>query len=159
MKNNLENKEILSEELLKAIDSIIKHTPNVVFGGSIALNAIGLIKRKINDIDLFFSINESLSKSGFLDIENDGEILSDTITDTNGNLIQRTSAKIMGIKTCCFKVSTEELQHSKINFLGRTLCIQNVNYAIMAKLSYSQKNIKHKNDLNEINSILNTIFE
>ena len=39
---NLENKEILSDEILNAISLIIKQTPNVVFGGSIALNAISL---------------------------------------------------------------------------------------------------------------------
>jgi hypothetical protein len=56
MKNNLENKQILSDDILNAIDLIIKKTPHAVFGGSIALNAVGLINRKISDIDLFFSL-------------------------------------------------------------------------------------------------------
>ena len=158
MANNLENKEVLSDEILNAIDLIIKHTPNAVFGGSIALNAVGLINRKVSDIDLFFDINESLTKNGFLSIENDGQILSDTVTNVNGVEIQRTGAKIAGVKTCCFKVSDEEMQHSKIEFLGRKICVQNVNYAIIAKMTYADKNNKHKEDLKQINMNLEKYF-
>ena len=39
---NLENKEILSDEILNAISLIIKQTPNVVFSGSIALTALNI---------------------------------------------------------------------------------------------------------------------
>ena len=95
---NLENKEILSDDILNAISLIIKQTPNVVFGGSIALNAIELINRPISDIDLFFGMNESLSQNGYLSVETIGEITSDTVTNTNGIEIQRTGAKIAGIK-------------------------------------------------------------
>lgn len=162
MANNLENEEVLSEEILNAIDLIIKHTPNAVFGGSIALNAVGLISRKVSDIDLFFPLNESLAKNGFLSIENDGQILSDTVTNVNGVEIQRTGAKIAGVKTCCFKVSDEELQCSKHKFIRneteRTICIQNVNYAIMAKMTYADKNNKHKEDLKQINTTLDNYF-
>lgn len=162
MANNLENEEILSEEILNAIDLIIKHTPNAVFGGSIALNAVGLISRKVSDIDLFFPLNESLAKNGFLSIENDGQILSDTVTNVNGVEIQRTGAKIAGVKTCCFKVSDEELQCSKHKFIRneteRTICIQNVNYAIEAKKSFSSRNPKHKSDLETISNVLDGLF-
>jgi hypothetical protein len=156
--NNLENKEILSEEILQAIDLIIKNCPNAVFGGSIALNAVGLLNRKVSDIDLFFAENESLSKNGFLSIQNSGEILSDTVTNTNGKEIQRTGAKIAGVKTCCFKVENQELQNSKVNFLGRTICIQNVNYAIQSKIAYSSRNPKHKEDLSNIDNVLGSTF-
>ena len=158
MTNNLESKEVLSAEILNAIDLIIKHTPNAVFGGSIALNAVGLINRKVSDIDLFFHLNENLTKNGFLSIVNDGQILSDTVTNVNGVEIQRTGAKIAGVKTCCFKVSDEEMQHSKIEFLGRKICVQNVNYAIMAKMTYADKNNKHKEDLKQINTNLDNYF-
>ena len=155
--NNLENENVLSPEILNAIDLIIKDCPNAIFGGSIALNAVGLINRKVSDIDLFFEENESLTKNGFLSIQNDGQILSDTVTNTNGKEIQRTGAKIAGVKTCCFKVTSEELQHSKVNVFGRTICIQNVNYAVQAKIAYSSKNDKHKRDLEEIAATLNAV--
>ena len=159
---NLENKEILSDEILNAISVIIKKTPNVVFGGSIALNAIGLINRPIADIDLFFGMNERLSKIRYLSVRTIGEITSDTVTNTNGIEIQRTGAKIAGVKTCCFKVSDEELQCSKHKFTRNgteyTICIQNVNYAIEAKKSYSSRNQKHKTDLEIISNVLGCIF-
>ena len=159
---NLENKEILSDEILNAISLIIKQTPTVVFGGSIALNAIGLINRPISDIDLFFGMNENLSKNGYLSVETIGEITSDTVTNTNGIEIQRTGAKIAGVKTCCFKVSDEELQCSKHKFTRNeteyTICIQNINYAIEAKKSYSSRNPKHKTDLETILNVLDGLF-
>lgn len=161
--NNLESKEILSDEMLNAISIIIKHTPNVIFGGSIALNAVGLINRPISDIDLFFRMNESLTKNGYLSIKSIGEITSDTVTDVNGVEIQRTGTKIAGVKACCFKVSDEELQHSKCTFIRDgnefTIYIQNVNYAIMAKKSYASKNIKHKTDLENISNTLENILK
>lgn len=159
---NLENKEILSDDILNAISLIIKQTPNVVFGGSIALNAIGLINRPISDIDLFFRINESLHKNGYLSVESICEITSDTITNVNGKEIHRTGAKIGGIKACCFGVSDEELQCSKHRFtrdnIEYEINIQNVNYVIEAKKSYSSRNEKHKIDLDEIMKVLDDIF-
>jgi len=158
MPNNLEEKGVLSDEILKAIDLIIKSKPNAVFGGSIALNAVGLINRKVSDIDLFFRLNESLTKNGFLSIENDEQILSDTVTDVNGVEIQRTGVKIAGVKTCCFKVSDKELEHSEVQFFGRKIRVQNVNYAIMAKMAFAAKNSKHKEDLKEISETLDKYF-
>ena len=52
--NNLDNSEILSDEIVNAIDLIITQIPDVIFGGSIALNAVGLLNRKVSDIDVFF---------------------------------------------------------------------------------------------------------
>ena len=44
------------------------------------------------------------------------KLTSDTVTNTNGIEIQRTGGAKIGIKTCCFKVSNEELQCSKHKF-------------------------------------------
>lgn len=138
--NNLENKEILSEDIIEAIDIILLNTPNAVFGGSIALCAVGLLKRKIHDIDLFFPLGESLELNNFVHYVD--EIGSDTVTNVNGIDIQRTSAKIKDVKVCCFKVNEFETQHSLFTFLGRTIKIQNVNYAIQAKLAYINNSVK-----------------
>jgi hypothetical protein len=163
--NNLENKEILSDEIFNAIVLIVKEIPDAVFGGSIALNAIGLINRPISDIDLFFSRSTSLTQNGYLSNLHTGtieEITSETVTDINGVDIQRTGAKIAGVKTCCFKVSDERLQCSKHKITREgnelTICIQNVNYAIEAKKTYSSRNPKHKPDLETIYNELNSIF-
>lgn len=157
--NNLENKEILSDEILKAIELIVKQMPYAVFGGSIALVGVGLLNRKVSDIDLFFHTNESLTRNGFLFVENDGHILSDTVTDANGVEVQRTGAKIAGVKTCCFKVANDELQSSKVSFRGVTIHLQNVNYAIQAKLAYSKNeySTKHREDLKTIDEQLSKL--
>lgn len=158
---NLESEEILSSELLNAITLIVQYIPNAVFGGSIALNAVGLINRKISDIDLFFALADSLTKNGLLSIVEEG-VTSDTVTNTNGEFIQRTGAIIAGVKTCCFKVSDNELQHSKHTFCRNgkdiTICIQNVNYAIEVKRSYADRNKKHSIDLEHINNTLESIL-
>jgi hypothetical protein len=170
--NNLEKKEILSDQLLSMIDHIISKAPDVVFGGSIALNAVGLLNRPIGDIDLFISNKSSFKKQNTLDLFdgagfsiNDG--FSETEMDINGNLIERMGYKCNDVKLCVFKVSDEELQHSKVTFLGRTINIQNVNYAIMAKQvfaekaqnnPYANKTLKHIDDIFDINTTLNDLF-
>lgn len=155
---NLENKEILSDEIFNAIEIIVSKIPSVVFGGSIALNAIGLINRKISDIDLFFHLGSSLSNNGFLSVST--HITSDTVTDVNGIEVHRTGAKINNVKCCCFKVEDAGLDYSIHSFSRNgkeiKIRIQNVNYAIQAKISYmkNSNNEKHKKDLKNINNIL-----
>lgn len=166
--NNLEKEEILSKEILHTIDVILKESPEVVFGGSIALNAVGLINRPISDIDLFFPLKTRFIDIGILHTNETNDTQSETTTDINGKLIERVGAKIGKIKICCFKVPDEILQYSKITVLGRTLNIQNVNQAIIAKMVYAKgtsnnkkyyaKNHKHENDLTEIFSALKGLF-
>ena len=157
--NPLEDTNILSPEIAKAIDKILKKCPDAVFGGSIALNALGLINRKISDIDLFFPINTSIARIGFTSMA-DGEILSDTVTNVNGKKIQRTGIKIGDVKACAFCVSAEELQYSYFFFNGRKIKIQNVNYAILAKKYYEANsgNPKHGVDLKNIEQALSSLL-
>jgi hypothetical protein len=160
--NNLENPDILSDEIIVAIVLIQQRCPEAVFGGSIALNAVGLLNRKIKDIDLFFDDKYTYKmKEGFLTIPTT-EVLSDTVTDTNGKQIQRTALKVNGINVCGFKVGGEELQHSMLtiyrNNITIAMRIQNVNYAIQAKTAYRFKNEKHQSDLENINKTFNDIF-
>lgn len=161
MINNLENKDILSDELLSVMDKLIIQLPHIVFGGSIALNAVGLLNRKINDIDIFVTNKQTLSNAGFLDfIRKETEIndeVSETTTDVNGILIRRTGFKINNVKICIFQVDDEQLQHSVHTVYGRKLKIQNINYAIMAKRAYADKTNKHKNDLNQIQKTLDDL--
>lgn len=149
--------EKLSPEIKSAIHAIVRQCPDMVFGGSIALNAVGLIDRPVGDIDLFCPEYESLTKNKFLQIEM-SEITSDTVTNTNGKEIQRTGAIINGVKCCVFKVDKEELQHSVSEVDGVKIKIQNVNYAIMAKRSYASRNLKHAEDLKSVDDTLNELF-
>lgn len=162
---NLEDVNVLSDKVLYAIDLILAKTPTVVFGGSIALNAVGLINRKISDIDLFFGLGENLNLNGFLSVATEtGITTSDTVTNVNGLMIQRVQrvgALIGGVRVCCFKVPYEELDHSKHSFVRNnklyTLYIQNVNYAIEAKRSYANQNTKHSADLVAISTSLDDL--
>jgi len=112
---------MISKKTWKAIDYILKNCPSAVFGGSIALTAVGLLNREVGDIDLFFQEGDSLTRNGFLKGEPtmNPNIGSDTITDVNGKQIQRTSVEVHGIKTCCFKIPFEQWQYSEILFNGR----------------------------------------
>lgn len=156
-------KDIISSEILIAIKAIVKANPDVVFGGSIALVMVGLINRPVADIDLFLPHTIGFLKSKLLSIE-DSNIVSETVTNTNGKEIQRAGFLVNGVKCCVFKVDDEELQHSIHTipsgdpFEGdiKIKC-QNVNYAIMAKRSYADRSGKHKIDLNEIDQKLNEI--
>ena len=58
MENYLENTEILSPELLQAIDELLAQSKEIVFGGSIALNAVGVIKSEV--ISAYFTNQLSL---------------------------------------------------------------------------------------------------
>jgi hypothetical protein len=163
MNKNLENNNILSDDTLLVIENLIKVEPTIVFGGSIALNAVGLINRPIKDIDIFKPLNSSLTPIiTQLQTTIETTIGSDTVTDVNGNHIQRTSLKINNINCCCFKVSDEELQHSKYRFNRNgkeySINIQNINYAILAKQSYSKRNPKHKLDIESANNVLDDLF-
>jgi len=154
--NNLENPHLVSPEIREAIKFIVDNS-DAVFGGSIALNAVGLINRPVHDIDLFFSKTRSLANFLSKTAKIIG-VTSDTVTDVNGEKIQRTGAKIGNVNICIFKVDDKELEHSEMRFFGSFIKIQNVNYAIQAKIAYSNKNPKHFNDLTQIAETLTEVF-
>ena len=83
--NNLENKDILSDNVLSGIDYILEKCPDVIFGGSIALNAVGLLNRKISDIDLFFPLGTEIKIIAGLHNDDLMVQVSEPATDTNGN--------------------------------------------------------------------------
>lgn len=148
----------VSPELWKVIQKVAQKCPTAVFGGSIALNAVGLINRPIKDIDVFFYENESKEKNGYLSLKGvESQVTSDTVTDMNGKKIQRTGIIVDGIHVCAFSVPSEQMLHAVMNFEGLKLRIQNINYAIQAKLIYTSKTPKHKEDMEAIKTTLSTI--
>lgn len=146
---NLENKEILSDDVLFAIDRITKAHPEAVFGGSLALNAVGLLNRKIKDIDVFFH-RDTLVSPCLFDSE-PSKYPSEQVEEIDETTIAHHGLTIDDIGVCVFMVDDKLLLSTPIEFLGRKINIQNVNYAIMAKLSYESKGyVKHKDDLEKI---------
>lgn len=162
--NNLEDSEILPDEILVVIDKLINYNPNFIFGGSIALNAVGLLNRKIKDIDIFVKEDYSICDNLF---EVKTNVVSETVTDVNGEKITRVGFKINDINICIFRVKGESLQHSIFEFSRRKIKIQNCNHAIIAKLAYSKKRdkdnrpfpstTKHIKDVEDIFGILDDI--
>jgi hypothetical protein len=138
-----------NEKIIKALEHIYLLCPDVVVGGSISFIARGLLSRQPNDIDLFFPEYSSLTRWGLFDCIID-EVGSDTTTDINGKEIQRTSLKIMGVKVCAFKVEDDHLKHEILEYNGVKIQAQFPQYGIIAKKIYSEKNDKHKKDLEEI---------
>jgi len=158
--NNLERKEIIPENIGIALKLISTHCPTAVIGGSVALNAVGLLNREVHDIDIFIGKHESLNKCGLQSISsfNEEDELSSTVTNINGEEIQRTAIRINGIKCCVFKVNAKELEHSVNKLHDINVKIQSVNYALMAKIYYCEHNTygttKHLVDLTEVNNLL-----
>jgi len=156
-RNPLENNDILSPEIIKAIDEILKIKKDIIFGGSIAFNALSLINRKISDIDIFIEENDYNSIiSNFVIPQSTDNQFSETVTDLNGVEIRRIGGTMFGVKICCFIVTKKELEGgTDFTFFGRTIKLQNLNYAIQAKRQYALKTEKHKKDLVEIDMNLN----
>jgi len=168
MRNHLEEKDILSDEILFAIDELLKRSKDIVFGGSIALNAVGVIDRPIHDIDIMTDKGSSLSRYNLMEFvcaTKDVTEISETVTDVNGELVVRVGAKIFTpmakeVSMCIFKLN--KVNYSEFKFSGRTIKIQNINDAILAKRCYSQKNVssagKHLHDVKQFEESINDIL-
>lgn len=153
--------DLISPQIMEALRFIQERVPDAVIGGSIALNAIGLLGRPSKDIDIFIqdiSVHESgISNIMFTDDKDD--FSSERVTDMYGKIIQKIGTKINGIPVCIFKVEDHWLQHSVFAINGLHLNIQNVNYAIAAKIAYQNESAKHKIDLDCIDDILKRTFD
>lgn len=156
--NPLENENILPTNIKNVIKKLVKSNPDLIFGGSICLNALGLIKREIRDIDIFIAEGLGITTQIEQFTKLEEEDFSETITDIDGKPIKRIGFKVDGVKICCFQTENNELMNSsKFSFDGITINLQNVNYAIQAKRLYADKTDKHKNDLKQIEETLNDL--
>jgi hypothetical protein len=137
------------EALLKTLKEVSDNCPTAVIGGSIAFISRGMLSREPKDIDVFLGYNDSMTRVGIMDC-NISQIGSDTVTDINGEEIQRTAIKINGINVCVFKVKDEYLQFDEVLYEGLSIKAQKPLYGIEAKKVYAKKNKKHEKDLEEI---------
>ena len=122
------------------------------------------LKIAIKDIDIFVKEDYSICDNLF---EVKTNVVSETVTDVNGEKITRVGFKINDINICIFRVKGESLQHSIFEFSRRKIKIQNCNHAIIAKLAYSKKRdkdnrpfpstTKHIKDVEDIFGILDDI--
>ena len=156
--NKLENKEILPENIYKAIKKIKDKHPEAIFGGSIALTAMGLLNREIHDIDVFFDRRYSIDFDLFE--KSNGSSSNVAYTDDNEKVTSiLTSCKVNGVKCCVFLEKSEFLQYSTFSFFGEKIKISQVNLAIDVKRRYAKGGaIKHINDLKFIDKALTDLF-
>lgn len=130
--NYLEDPEILSPVLLNAIDYLLLKSKDIIFGGSLALNAVGIIKRPIKDLDIV--IDHDLVHYG-LDKLPHQELGSDQPpTDVFDKKVTRHALMLNEIKVDVFQ--TTEVGFSKFKFSGREIRLNNVNEIIIAKKQY-----------------------
>lgn len=163
LQNNLENPYILTPEILKTIDLITSRMPNAIFGGSICLNALDLIKRPIKDIDLIVPVDTSVKLINDIVVYDSNSISEVCNEDANGCPIRRIAVKINNINVCIFKIY--EPIFFLFNFFDKRIKLHNVGDIIQIKKKYiNNPNIKpeslkkHTNDLNEIQNFFNNNF-
>jgi hypothetical protein len=145
------------EDFLKTLKDIAENCPKAIIGGSVCFVSRSLLDREPYDIDILISVNESINSIGIKNFES-SVIGSDSVTDINGELIQRTSIKINGINVCVFKVNDNYLDYDEVLYEGILIKSQNPYYGIEAKKIYSKfNNPKHNDDLNEIIKNFNKI--
>ena len=165
---NLNNK-ILSPEIKDLILKLNNEFPDIVFGGSIALNAVGLIERKIGDIDIFVHEEHKILESSYVldykssenqrvkDKKNEqpknvfdyfskqaefGEMKANgDVFSENGLCTLRTGIIIDNIKVCIFEVQNEdELKSFRFKIDdSNEINLQNIFHAIKTKCLYVRK--------------------
>lgn len=163
---NLNNK-ILSTEIKNLILKLNNEFPDIIFGGSIALNAVGLIERKIGDVDIFVPEKHKILQSNYvldyISSENQkvknkkteygqsknkfdwaefGEMkANEDVFSENGLCTLRTGIIINNIKVCIFEVQNEDELKSfrfKIDDSDE-INLQNIFHAIKTKCLYVRK--------------------
>jgi len=163
-KNPLENPEYITTELKDIVLRLIKATGNnIVFGGSFALCAVGLLKRKVKDLDIIIPKNMSIENLNLQDFtsEDYNGCSSDVALDSNGDEITKIVLKIDETNIDIFKVG--KFTYSIVNFFGTDIKIQNVNEVILIKQMYVAKGLpssqKHILDISVIDKMIENLFK
>lgn len=133
----------------KAIQVLQKIDPSIAIGGSVCLNALGLMDRKIGDLDVFVDKDNPFDISKYRAID-EYHRSYDFTTEFNGDILERIPLLIHDIKVCIFKVPKYLLQSSAMDIEGLEMKIQNPCFAIAGKVLFSKHDAKHTDDLREI---------
>lgn len=146
---------MLSEDQKKALKILTSIDPNICVGGSVCLNAYGLMDRKVGDLDIFVNRDKPFNITKFR-LANDFDRDYDFTTDFNGDTLDRIPLLISGVKVCLFKVPPYLTQSLRMKVDGLELNIQNPCFAIAGKVLFSKHDEKHTKDLALIqNKLLN----
>lgn len=148
--SSITDKHILTDEHLIAIDLILDNCPTVIFGGSLVLNAVGLLDRPVHDLDLIFPETDSFFTNGFFKISDLSDCKSDGIVDRYGKDLRRLGGKICGIDVCCFRIPLIELEFFQYDLMGRLINMHSVKHILLAKKRFARRTPKHRDDFDYI---------
>lgn len=146
---------MLNNNQKEAISILQKAIPEIAIGGSICLNAYGLLDREIGDIDCFVNRDsklnvKALKEAEFVELDESYNFT----TDFNGDTLDRLPLVIKGVKVCIFRVPLYLLSAVKMDIDGIEINIQNPCFALAGKVSFSKHDPKHIKDLDIIRSKL-----
>jgi len=145
----------LENNFNETIKALSEH--GLVFGGSFALNLVGLLNREIKDLDvitndqaLFDKLNNQLFNPPYTELpqdKNDHESISLEFID--GEPLIRKTLKINDVNICLFK--RDKIEYFEVNYNGETIKIQNILDILKVKAAYSKLEFasgnKHQYDL------------
>jgi hypothetical protein len=163
--NHLELSEVLSPVVLNAIDYLLLKNKNFIFGGSLALNAVGIIKRPIKDLDIIIEEGDidEYDIRGIVKKNPSKDIFYETTAEISGKTIKRYPASIHEVKVCFFV--DENPSYSIFKFKDRKIRINNVNDIIIAKRAYLENPgvrpesfLKHMMDINTYQAFIKSYF-
>lgn len=144
---------MLTADQIQAIKVMQGINRNIVFGGSLCLNAYGLLDREVGDLDVFVDKDnpfdvEKFRRAGDLDRD------YDFTTEFNGEILDRIPLVINGVKVCIFKVPKYLLSAVSMDIDGLEIGVQNPCFAIAGKVLFSKHDPKHTVDLDAMRSKL-----
>lgn len=141
-----QNSQNVPLNILNAMRYVQTRVPDALFGGSIALNALGLLDRVVKDIDVVVPEGFVLDDKAF-------SLRQSAIRKDYGGL-GNVKTKALNVDIDFFRVDSDRLSGYNVYINGMPIKIQDVRYAILAKMSYAGKVYKHQWDLDEIHNIL-----
>ncbi len=151
----------LSPNKLDSILALNRNYPNIVFGGSISLCALGIIDRTIKDIDIvinssgnsIFTLRTSNSSNSFVDIEDktlngfDASIMKQL--NPNNYYFRHYSGLFNGENICLFDVNNSIEYYNYELSIGISIKIQHPDIIMAAKSEYHNRYSieKHRLDI------------
>lgn len=163
----MENIPFVDQQLIKLTNKIVHHHPNTIFGGSLGLVTLGLLKRNVGDLDIITYKDQPEIKK-YLKTQCAEDIFGPSVSKFSlikrktmeeaydqARGVRRDALIIDGIKVCHFEVIDDRIPPPVYKKYG--ILFENPVNAVLAKLEYID-NYK-KNDLTPPAKHVNDIIE
>lgn len=149
------DEHILSRNMFNVMVMIKKAIPVTTFGGSLALNVVGLLNREIKDLDVLYPTiySDPVTDSQYVGM--DSFIKCQQLETSSSLGFKR--YKLNNIEVCFINVSYSRLTYEPIIVNNEIFNIAGVNHAIMFKQEHLGIT-KHNEDMQSINNKFNLLF-